>query len=87
MAQGDWIALALGLGFAMGWFVAWLQESQYQKGLDLALRMEKRKVAALEWKLRWVQEKVRVMQSNLALEKDSRSAQERSLNRLQKESE
>ena len=48
MDQGDWLALGLLLAFLSGCFVAWLQESQYQKQLEKELELLKVKVQELE---------------------------------------
>ena len=50
MAQQDWIALALGMGFVMGWAVCWMQESHSARVRVLRrnLRLEKVKVRALQ---------------------------------------
>ena len=48
MDQADWWALGLLLAFLMGWFVAWLQESQYQKQLEKELVLVKARVQELE---------------------------------------
>lgn len=62
MDQADWFALGLLLAFLSGWFVAWLQESQYQK--QKAQESERRslywcqRVAQLEKELEKVQGRV-----------------------------
>jgi len=62
MDSGDLFALGLALGFLTGWVVAFVQESQSRKAAELALRLEKQKVVAREWKLRWVSQKVRLLE-------------------------
>ena len=48
MAQEEWFALGLLLAFLTGWFVAWLQQSQYQKQLEKELVLVKARVQELE---------------------------------------
>lgn len=71
MDSGDLLALGLALGFLMGWVVAFVQESQSRKAAELALRLEKQKVAARDWKLMWAYQKVALM------EKDQQSRKEK----------
>lgn len=73
MDSGDLLALGLALGFLTGWVVAFVQESQSRKAAELALRLEKQKVAARDWKLVWMSQKVRLLE--LDREKRSGSAQ------------
>jgi hypothetical protein len=67
MDQEQVLVLALVVGFVLGWVVAWVQESAYRRQREKVLRsvleLEKVKVRNLEFRLGWVQEKVRLLEN------------------------